>query len=112
MDRSAEALTVVWVVLLVLLAALPSVVPVEDSRALLAGLFPLAPAAPTVTWTVNTAVPLGASVTLRLQDRKSVVEGKRADEARGRKVVTAGRVADTPIPPTCGEGPWLVTVGV
>src|SRR4051794_32886493 len=110
MARSDDRLTVVVVVLLVLLAVLPSAVPVALTEAVLDRTVPSAVAAGTVTWIVKSVTALGARVTLREQ----VTPGPRAVQSTlepvALKVVPAGRVSLTLIPPVWVEGPALVTV--
>src|SRR3954447_11220971 len=107
--RSAPALTVVEVVLLVLLPTLPSAVPVDATVALLESTVPLAVVAGTVTWIVKTVVPPGVTVTLREQVTTWPVA---VQSVLVWNVVPLGRVSDTVIPPTCADGPLFVTVSV
>src|SRR5439155_812665 len=110
--RSARALTVVWVVLLVLLAVLPSAVPDELTLALLTRSVPSATAAPTVTWIVKLVVAPAASVMLRLQVTTWRAAVQSAEEPAVLNVVPVGRVSDAPTPPVWTDGPLLVTVSV
>src|SRR4051812_23016768 len=116
MVRSARASTVVVVVLLVLLAVLPSAVPVELTEAVLDRTVPSAVAAGTVTWIVKTAVPPLATVTDRLQVTAWPVAVQSLlvvlPTPLGTKVVPAGSVSVTVIPPVWVEGPLFVTVRV
>ena len=110
--RSARALTVVAVRLLVLLAVLPSVVPVVLTTALLDRTVPSVVPAGTVTWTVKTVVPPLARVTLREQVTAWPVAEQSTLEPLVLNSVPVGRVSVTVIRPRWVEGPLLVTVRV
>src|SRR4051812_19374187 len=99
MVRSAVALTVVVVVLLVLLAVLPSAVPVELTEAVLDRIVPSAVPTGTVTWTVKTVVAPEARVALREQVTAWPTAVQSTLEPVALKVVPAGRVSLTVIPP-------------
>ena len=110
--RSARACTVVEVVLEVLLPVFPSVVPVDETAAVLLSRVPSATAAPTVTCTVNTVVALTFTVADRLQVTACPTAEQSVLEPVVLKVVPAGSVSVTVIPPVCTDGPLLVTVSV
>src|SRR3954454_12561188 len=110
MLRSLLRVTVVVVVLLVLLAVLPSVVPVELTDALLDRTVPSAVPAGTVTWTGETGVAPEARVPRREQVTTWPTAVQSTLEPVALKVVPAGRVSLTLIPPVWVEGPALVTV--
>src|SRR5260221_86760 len=112
MDRSSRAVTVVWFFFFndtatteIYTLSLHDALPISRS-------VPSATAAPTVTWTVKAAVAPGASVTLRLQDPDCTTPDSTPEETPDLNFVPASRESDTPIPPTCVEGPLLVTVRV
>src|SRR4051812_45724454 len=93
--RSARALTVVVVVLLVLLVEgvpLPSSVPVVLTVAVLDRIVPFATPEPTVTWTVNTVVAFTARVTVRLQVTTWPAAVQSTLEPVALNVAPAGRV--------------------
>ena len=73
---------------------------------------PSATAAPTVTCTVKLVVPLTARVTERVQVTSWPTAPQSVLDPVALKVVPAGSVSLTVMPPVCTEGPPLVTVRV
>ena len=95
-----------------MLLVFPSMVPVDETAALLLSTVPSAVAASTVTCTVKTVVALTFTVAERLQVTACPTAEQSALEPVVLKVAPAGSVSVTVIPPVCTDGPLLVTVSV